>query len=98
MLVGFHRVFESLIGHAHYNRAKHSTVSSLRPMFKTVSIMPGIENFAPERQDTKSGLFASPNFLPEASSIFFRAASSWSHMPSGNLSPFALYALQASVV
>ncbi len=28
---------------------------SLRPMLRTVSIIPGIENFAPERTDTSSG-------------------------------------------
>jgi hypothetical protein len=37
-------------------------VSSLRPMLKTVSIIPGIENFAPELQETRSGFWASPFF------------------------------------
>ena len=39
-------------------------VSSFRPMLSTVSIMPGMENLAPERQETSSGLAGSPNFLP----------------------------------
>ena len=29
-----------------------------------VSIMPGIESRAPERTETSSGFFRSPNFLP----------------------------------
>ena len=39
-------------------------VSSLRPMLSTVSIMPGMENLAPDRQETSSGLSGSPKFLP----------------------------------
>ena len=35
-------------------------VSSLRPTLSTVSIIPGIENLAPERTETSSGLRASP--------------------------------------
>ena len=37
-----------------------STVSSLRPRLRMVSIMPGIEARAPERTETSSGLAASP--------------------------------------
>ena len=37
------------------------------PTLRTVSIIPGIENFAPDRTETKSGFFGSPNDLP----IFF---------------------------
>lgn len=33
-------------------------------MLRTVSIMPGMENFAPERTDTSSGSSAWPSFLP----------------------------------
>ena len=40
------------------------TVVSLRPMLRTVSIMPGIESRAPERQETSSGFVASPNLAP----------------------------------
>jgi hypothetical protein len=41
-----------------------------------VSIMPGMENFAPERQETSSGFFGSPNFLPVAFSIALSAFNS----------------------
>ncbi len=33
-------------------------------MFRTVSIMPGIENLAPERTETSSGSSDCPSFLP----------------------------------
>ncbi len=46
--------------------------------------MPGIENAAPDRTDTSNGFFASPNFLPTFFSISARAATTCSHMPSGN--------------
>ena len=39
-------------------------VLSFKPRFKTVSIMPGMENFAPERTETSSGLVTLPSFLP----------------------------------
>ena len=45
------------------------TVSSFKPRLRTVSIMPGIENAAPERTDTSSGFFGSPKRLPTFSSI-----------------------------
>src|SRR6266849_2088055 len=73
-------------------------VSSSRPRFRTVSIMPGIENLAPERTLTRSGLFGSPNFLPVFLSRVFRATVVCSHIPGGNLPLFARYARQASVV
>ena len=69
--------------------ANPCTVSSLRPRFRTVSIMPGIENAAPDRTETSSGLLASPNFFPTFCSTSCRAAVTWSHMPSGNCLPFA---------
>ena len=34
------------------------------PTLRTVSIMPGIENFAPDRTETKSGFFGSPKDFP----------------------------------
>ncbi len=37
-----------------------------------VSIIPGIENLAPERTDTSSGLSVDPSFAPAAFSSFFR--------------------------
>jgi hypothetical protein len=33
-------------------------------MFRTVSIIPGIENFAPDRTDTSSGSSGSPSVFP----------------------------------
>ena len=45
-------------------RRGRATDSSLSPMLRTVSIIPGIENFAPERTDTSSGSSASPSCLP----------------------------------
>ncbi len=50
------------------------TDSSLRPRFKTVSIIPGIENAAPERTDTSSGSVASPRRFPVFVSSDSRAA------------------------
>ena len=38
--------------------------ASLRPRLRTVSIMPGIENLAPERTDTSSGSLGSPSLRP----------------------------------
>src|SRR5690349_20827569 len=66
-------------------------------MFKIVFIMPGMENLAPERQETKSGFFGLPNFLPVCFSTVFMAASACSHIPAGNL-PDLRNSLQASVV
>ncbi len=48
---------------------------SVRPMLRMVFIMPGMENLAPERQETSSGLVGSPNFLPACFSVTLRAAS-----------------------
>jgi len=73
-------------------------VSSLSPILRTVSIIPGMENLAPERQETNSGFSLSPKVLPVAFSIVIRACSTWSHIPSGNTLPAARYALHASVV
>ena len=52
-------------------------VCVVRPMFSTVSIMPGIDARAPERQTTRSGFAASPNFLAMTFSILIMAASTW---------------------
>ena len=48
----------------------YTHLSSLRPRFRIVSIIPGIDALAPERTDTSSGFSRSPNFLPVISSIF----------------------------
>ncbi len=53
--------------------ARPSTDSSLRPRLRTVSIMPGMENLAPERTETSSGSLASPIVLPMAFSSRERA-------------------------
>jgi len=47
-------------------RARPCTLTSLSPTLSTVSIMPGIENFAPERTETSSGSSGSPSRLPIA--------------------------------
>jgi len=59
--------------------------------------MPGIENFAPLRTETRSGLAGSPNFRPTAASIAANASAICFFNPGGNF-PFAAYALQALVV
>ncbi len=43
-------------------------------MLSTVSIIPGMENLAPERHDTSSGSAASPNVLPVRASTSASAA------------------------
>jgi hypothetical protein len=48
-------------------------VLEVRPMLRTVSIMPGIDLRAPERQESSRGLWTSPNFLPIAFSVKARA-------------------------
>ncbi len=64
-------------------------VWSFRPRFRTVSIMPGMENLEPERTDTSSGLFTSPNLkLPtSASSTFFMYSRISASRPSGTRFP-----------
>ena len=44
--------------------ARPSTVSSFRPKFSMVSIMPGIDMAAPDLTETSSGLLADFHFLP----------------------------------
>ena len=51
--------------------------------------MPGIENLAPERTETSSGFFGSPNVLPTDCSTRASAASVSSQSPAGNCSPDA---------
>ena len=58
------------------------SVSSLRPRLRTVSIIPGIENLAPERTETSSGLAGSPKPLPVRSlDLACTASSMSSHRP-----------------
>ena len=60
------------------------SVCSLRPRLRTVSIIPGIENLAPERTDTSSGFFASPKPLPDRRSTSRIASRTSSHRPAGS--------------
>lgn len=53
-------------------------------MLRTVSIMPGIENFAPERTETRSGSSAWPSFLPIFSSRAVRWALTSSRSAAGS--------------
>src|SRR3989449_4490412 len=78
-------------------RARASTVVSLRPRFRTVSIIPGIESLAPERTETSSGCSEAPNFRPPFTSTADRASSTCFHIPGGNR-PVRGNALQAFVV
>ena len=48
-----------------------------------VSIMPGIESRAPERTETSSGSFGSPNFLPVCFSSAAMPASIWPRSAGG---------------
>src|SRR5881409_892798 len=74
-----------------------STVVSLRPRFRTVSIIPGIESLAPERTETSSGCSESPNFRPPFTSTADRASSTCFHIPGGKR-PVRVNALKAFVV
>ncbi len=51
--------------------------------------MPGMENLAPERTLTRSGLAASPKPLPVSASTALTEARTSSHSPSGSFSPAA---------
>ena len=65
-------------------------------MFRTVSIIPGIENFAPDRTDTSSGSSGSPSFFPRAASSAARCSATSASNPAGTV-PAARYARHASV-
>ncbi len=73
-----------------------ATVFSFRPMFRTVSIMPGMDSRAPERQESSSGFVSQPNLAPIVSSILPRAFSTSSFTPAG-YSPFVLGVMDADV-
>ena len=67
------------------------------PTLRTVSIMPGIENFAPERTETSKGFFGSPKDFP----IFFSRsiiAASISCKRSSVRPPVRKYSWQTRVV
>ena len=61
-----------------------------------VSIMPGMENFAPERTLTSSGFSPLPSFWPCSSSSFLSAASIW-RSTSAETPLVRMYSRQASV-
>ena len=73
-------------------------VSSLRPRFSTVSIIPGIDAAAPERTETRSGVVGLPSRFPIPSSIAASAASTSSWRPGGYAPPVSSNHAQASVV
>ena len=54
-----------------------------------MSIMPGIENFAPERTDTSSGFFVEPSSAPAAFSSLRSCATISVSMFAGSLLLFA---------
>ena len=53
--------------------ARALTVSSFKPKFKIVSIIPGIETLAPDLTETNNGFSKSPNFFPHSFSICFNS-------------------------
>ena len=61
-----------------------ATERSFSPRFRTVSIMPGMENLAPRRTETSSGSASSPRRLPMAASSACRCVSTSSIRPAGN--------------
>ena len=63
-----------------------------------VSIMPGIENLAPERTETKSGSAGSPSFRPRSSSSRRTASACCSATSIGTFPPEAEYRVHVSVV
>jgi len=79
--------------------ARAMTDRSFMPRFKTVSIIPGMDSFAPERTATNNGIpSVPPNFFPEAfSSLAIDSSMTWrnsSEMPS---SPRSLRSFQRRV-
>ena len=63
--------------------ARPCTESSLSPRLRTVSIIPGIENGAPERTETSSGSTSSPRRLPMSASSAVRAVGDLVHQAVG---------------
>ena len=77
--------------------ARISTTSSLMPRLRMVSIIPGIENLAPERTDSSSGAGPPPNERPVISSSR-ETADRTSSQRSAGTSPASMVSLQTSVV
>ncbi len=57
------------------------------PMLSTVSIMPGIENLAPERTETSSGFAGSPSVRPILASRLASCSVTWSAISGGTAPP-----------
>src|SRR5579863_7243918 len=62
-----------------------------------VSIMPGMENFAPDRTLTSSGFPVSPSFCPILPSSLASASLIWASTSGGTWLPRSKYRLQTSV-
>jgi hypothetical protein len=77
-------------------RVSPSTDRSFSPRLRTVSIIPGIENLAPDRTETSKGSVGSPSALPMRASSSLRCSATSASRPSGQ--PPFMYARQASVV
>src|SRR2546428_401494 len=96
--IAMSRRYASHANRSFADRARASTVASLRPKFRTVSIIPGIESFAPERTETNSGFAGSPTFRPPPfASTADSPSSTCFHIPGGKR-PVRVHALQAFVV
>ncbi len=67
-----------------------AAVVSFRPMFSTLSIIPGIETRAPDRTENSSGLTEPPNPLLISPSTFAMAALTSSSSPSGNVESWSM--------
>ena len=76
--------------------ASASTLWSFRPRLRIVSIMPGMENFAPERTLTSSGFSPLPSFWPCRLSSLASASSIW-RSTSFDTALWRMYSRQASV-
>jgi len=68
--------------------ARPSTEASVRPRFKIVSIIPGIETGAPDRTETRSGSLGSPRVFFVTFSRFFICFWISASSPSGHFFPF----------
>src|ERR1035437_6800074 len=68
------------------------------PTLRTVSIMPGMDLRAPERQDTNKGFCRSPNFMPINVSVLASADSTSFFRLAGNFDLFLKKSTQHSVL
>jgi hypothetical protein len=71
-------------------RANATAPSALMPRLSTVSIMPGMLTWAPERTDTSSGAAGSPKRAPTTRLTSARAASTSLSRSAGSTRPLAL--------